>query len=925
MRKNQNAESNIPVAEKHVGNRLWKSGKVWLSTAGLTLVTLGTVGAVLVANAQAKTEVTAPVKSSFPAPPTNTTVNWENNKPLFYVIDQNGTEHPKPELTLGDGEPAWCLGLGVPLTNNTTEVQRSASNKILNALNDEQKAVLNNTEFLGRKAGDLEGYAEAQYATYKLLDEAGVSQNQAKDAIVKDNTLLHDANKIKTGADNLIKEAKKMRELPSFNSQIIQLLQGTSKTITDFKGVIGNFPYVKVNAKGLKESIKGNDLTLKADATTPLGETKNAVQLQSTAMDSEDLPWYVFSTDGDDSGAQSQSVGATRDPSKANASLNINVISLGETTLTKSDADTGNSETQGAAQLKGAVFGLFRKSDNKQVNWSEGLKDYPLTLTAGTKADDTKVSIKMGDDLKAGVKNLNKSNSYYWMETEAPEGYSLSTKKIDVTFDSSSQFDDKTSNYIDDEKATDKVNVFNFMFTKVQDVTGSYTGLNGAEFQLIPQEGTKGKTITATSGTGTDSNGYTVNGLTKFDGEANQKAGNPSKDGIAEGHYHLHESKTPKGLKPIDDVDVSVTPIKDKDGKITTYEEKFTDLVTNQVIDDVKTPVDQMKDNDILVNVNLGQFTDKPETPVVPTIKTKAHVKDGSQTIKAKDISDKTPMYDDVILTNAQQGEVQHGYLHRIVKDEQGKVVSDKIVAENKFVIDDATAKKQEDEILATVDTSQDAKEPSGYSVTYVWAEKLNDSSDKNEQAKHDDLNDKDETIVSPTGHTQVSTKMIDAKTNQKFNDKYHATGLTEGESYTIKVNGAWSKKLNKVVPASGKLTFKATAETMDVDVPITIDAHDLSNDDLTMLEELDDFNGEMIVQNNNHNDTNETVHVKPTPPVKPVTPTTPSTTPAIPKASLPTTGSSTGDALMYGGMAVLLVALGGTVYYMKKKNSVEK
>ncbi|WDA68467.1 VaFE repeat-containing surface-anchored protein [Lactococcus lactis] len=924
MRKNQNSQPNIPVAEKHVGNRLWKSGKVWLSTAGLTLIALGTVGAVLVANAQAKTETTVTVKSSFPAPPTNTTVNWENNKPLFYVIDQNGTEHPKPELTLGDGEPAWCLGLGVPLTNNTTEAQRSASNKILNALNDEQKAVLNNVEFLGRKAGNLEGYAEAQYATYELLDEAGVSQNQAKDAIVKDNTLLHDANAIKTGADNLIKEARKMRELPSFNSQTIQLLQGTSKTITDSKGVLGNFPYVKVNVKGLTESIKGNDLTLKADATTPLGETKNAVQLYNTGESSESLPWYVFSTDGDDSGSQSQSVGATQDPSQALSAFNVKVIGLGEATLTKSDADTGNSQTQGAAQLKGVVFGLFRKSDNKQVNWSDGLKDYPLTLTAGTKADDTKVAIKMGDDLKAGVKNLDKSNSYYWMETEAPEGYSLSTKKIDVTFDSSSKFDDKTSNYIATETATDKVNVFNFMFDKVQDVNGSYTGLNGAEFQLIPQEGTKGKTITATSGTGTDSNGYTVNGLTKFDGEANQKAGNPSKDGIAEGHYHLHESKTPKGLNPIDDVDVSVTPIKDKDGKITTYEEKFTDLVTNQVIDDVKTPVEQMKDNNVLVNVNLGQFTDKPETPVVPTIKTKAHDKNNKQTLAETEISKETTMYDDVELTNAKAGQEQTSTLHRRVKDDSGKVKDDKIVATAKATFDDKVEKSQENTIETKVDTTKDTKLPDTESAEYVWTQEI--KQDGTVIAKHDDLDNQDETIYVPKGHTQVATNEIEPKPNQTFPDNYYAKGLTVGETYTVKVISAWDNQAKKEVPAKGELTFKATATSMTVQVPVTIDASDLAGHDVTLLEELHDYSGNLIISNKDKNDKKETVHVKDvTPTPSSSKPTTPSTTPATPKASLPTTGSSTGDALMYGGMAVLLVALGGTVYYMKKKKSIEK
>lgn len=40
------------------------------------------------------------------------------------------------------------------------------------------------------------------------------------------------------------------------------------------------------------------------------------------------------------------------------------------------------------------------------------------------------------------------------------------------------------------------------------------------------------------------------------------------------------------------------------------------------------------------------------------------------------------------------------------------------------------------------------------------------------------------------------------------------------------------------------------------------------------------------------------------------------------PKVSLPTTGSETGDMIMYGGALAVLVSLGtGVVYYMKKKN----
>ena len=57
---------------------------------------------------------------------------------------------------------------------------------------------------------------------------------------------------------------------------------------------------------------------------------------------------------------------------------------------------------------------------------------------------------------------------------------------------------------------------------------------------------------------------------------------------------------------------------------------------------------------------------------------------------------------------------------------------------------------------------------------------------------------------------------------------------------------------------------------------------------------------------------------------VTPKISTTPSS--ATPKGSLPTTGSETGDMIMYGGAIVLGLALGiGTVYYMKKKKSAKE
>ena len=92
MRKNQNTEPNIPIEEKHKGFRTWKSGKRWVTIAGITLVTLGTVGAVLAqVGIQAKTSTTSAVKSTYPTPPSDcllyTSYLLFEVKNYFYALD----------------------------------------------------------------------------------------------------------------------------------------------------------------------------------------------------------------------------------------------------------------------------------------------------------------------------------------------------------------------------------------------------------------------------------------------------------------------------------------------------------------------------------------------------------------------------------------------------------------------------------------------------------------------------------------------------------------------------------------------------------------------------------------------------------------------------------------------------------------------
>jgi uncharacterized surface anchored protein len=81
----------------------------------------------------------------------------------------------------------------------------------------------------------------------------------------------------------------------------------------------------------------------------------------------------------------------------------IEVEQKGTVTLIKEDAQTG-AKAQGAAMLDGAVYELRRTSDNQLIK---------------------EVTIKDGTAVVSGI-NLD---DYYWIETQAPEGYVKDTEK----------------------------------------------------------------------------------------------------------------------------------------------------------------------------------------------------------------------------------------------------------------------------------------------------------------------------------------------------------------------------------------------------------------------------------------------------------------------------------------------------------------
>lgn len=586
-------------------------------------------------------------------------------------------------------------------------------------------------------------------------------------------------------------------------------------------------------------------------------------------------------------------------------------IPTGSTTLTKVDADTDSSETQGEATLKGVTYGLFHV-DGKAVEWSEGLTDktvgstenLPIAPIFGTKADDKKIELTIDDSNKVGVQNLplkENGKAFYWQELRTSSGYSQSSKKIPVVFDDKSEVDVATNDFADKDKASNKVNVFSFMFNKSQEVNGSLTGLNGAEFTLLPKEGTKGNPIKAISGTGVDSNGFTVNGLTVFDGKSNEEAGNPSKDGIAIGDYTLSETKTPNGLKPINDVDVSIEDEVDDKGNPLSYTATFTDTVTGQVIDKIKVDASRLVDNNLMFKVNLGIFTDKMQAqPKITTTATDKADGDKLLGVGHAQVTDLAKISD--LLPNTEYtltGMVVYKGTGKPVMGKDGKPVT----ATKKFITDkEGNAEVQLD--FPLIDNSQD--ENKEYTVTELVSDKEGNTVVEENNFKENPS--QTVKVADADGHTEVQTKELEVGKNS-ITDKFYYKELVEGTEYTVKIKQGYDHNLKKVIDVDGELTFKAKGSSGTVDVPVKIDTAKYAGHKITLYEDAwvgkETEKNRPIIHHHDKNDESETFTVKPK-------------TPDTPKSILPSTGEE--KALWsLAGLSMIFIGLVVTQRYKIK------
>ncbi|WP_339011794.1 VaFE repeat-containing surface-anchored protein [Lactococcus garvieae] len=909
--------------------RMWKSGKSWLYAGVLFLVVGGSTGAVMAQSGSLKL-FNAPART-LPAPPTSGMVNYEYSG-TGTVQWSNGYDTSANFMKINEAT-TFCLDPFTDVFNgaNATQAgQNEAAYKQWNAMTEYQRHLINNITYIGEvnnAAADKNINLATQFALW--LVEAG--QNSVSGLLPTvteiDTSQLNnivDDHKItgleSTGADLdqviqhatvILKQAVASAKSPEFTPDPLTVIAGSSAISTDKSGVLAGgaggygtpFDIIRSTA-GLSAERKENSLEVSA---TPEAIGQNG-KVDVFNNPSDFIPHYIYGTINPDSSV-GQTLFATTAPARLEGQLNVNTIGLGQATLLKEDSDTESTETQGAAYLENSEWGLFYKSDNKPVLWKDGHKGYPITSTSGEKVSDDNVTLRMTDVKKGvGVKNLDFSKDVYWQETKAPEGYELSTKKYDVHFDKDDKFDKETSNYIEEATAIDRVASFSFMFEKAQDINGSLTGLNGAEFTATPQEGTLGNPIKVTSKSGTDSNGFMVNGLTVFDGAANLEAGNPSKAGLAIGSYLIEETKTPDGLQPIHPFLVTFTTNKDDEGNITSYTAEFKDTITGQIISTNDVPVDNLTDNNILFKLNMGMFTDKPIETLKPTLVSQATDQtDGDKLLGVGDAQ-----INDKVMATGLEAETTYTLESQPVSKADGKPLKD-TDGKPSLMTQEVTTDKEGNFTIDVISKTLDTTGLQEKAITLLT--KVKDKAGKVVVEDQNYKNNPTETVEvdKAEGRTQVQDKEITPETTT-VTDKFFYEGLVKGNTYTVKITQAYDHDLKKVIAVDGSLIFKATDSESTVDVPVKIDTKKYEGHTITFYE--DTYVGEKpsdkdkaIISNHNKEDVNETLTIKANKKAeKPVT-SKAETPKETPKGILPSTGEE--KALWtFAGLSMVLIAL---------------
>lgn len=184
---------------------------------------------------------------------------------------------------------------------------------------------------------------------------------------------------------------KRHYDKPSFSETTITSQVGKSTTLTDTNNVLSNFEVS--SSVGADAQIDKNNLKV-----TPTID--GSITLTFSKKLAYQTKYRIFYGDG----IQNMLVPGMID--SVTFSLKIDAY-YGEINITKKDQETGTA--QGQATLKGAVYGIYRKSDGKQIT-----------------------SITTDENGKASTGKILSADSYFVKEISSSKGYELDTTSYDV-------------------------------------------------------------------------------------------------------------------------------------------------------------------------------------------------------------------------------------------------------------------------------------------------------------------------------------------------------------------------------------------------------------------------------------------------------------------------------------------------------------
>jgi hypothetical protein len=656
------------------------------------------------------------------------------------------------ELATPEGKPLFCIEPGI----------------LVNGVGGYSETVLPGQITKRMQQGATIGYTEnrdtAHYWNTQtfLWDELGVQwiQNSGRNQAI--------LNEIYTGIDNLAKR-------PSFNNQQVTLKVGESVTLTDTNGIFKDYQKMSSNTSGVKVERNGNQIKLTAEASS---NEAGSVNFRKYSVEPVSVAYVK---------PGSQSVAFLMDPDNALVKINVKVIK------------NGNAE-------------FVKLSDVSDLP----LADVTYKVKVGNEA---KKEMKTNAEGKLIFKDLLDGTVIQVTEISNPEGYVLDNTTYNVTIEGG-----KTVS----KTLTNKIQKGRFKGQKQKEVfNAEKTWEKGTPiYDMVPAAGVKFDVVAKKDIMLPDHKTVVVKAGTVVDQVVTDDKGNFSSTTDLyigeENIYQLKETNKPDNYLDPTDVqtefsipygkntetliyyDLGMIENRLKKAKVTFNKKnaldlasifnisgaeflveglspdvkdvqfKFTTEKTGTVMNllagngtatykvtEVKAPsgfgqpFGSTETRIITVTEGKDQTVDWENMPLVPKIHTKAHGENGEKTF---DPTKDNVLIDDIYYEDVEVGK-EKTLVTKIVEVGTGKVIKE---IEGQVVFD----KQEGTYVVKTVIPANTIKE----NTKTVFQEFLyNDKEKTEEYAKHDDLNDQDQTVdwqkpVTPT-QTITPTKAVKVAT----------------------------------------------------------------------------------------------------------------------------------------------------------------